>query len=463
MSEASGLEVIVLAAGRGKRMRSKSPKMVHTLAGRPLLQHVLDAVSALAPERVHVVVGHQAEQVQDVVGAEADVNWVQQGEPQGTGHAVGAALPSLARDATALILLGDVPLVSVPTLQACVAAAGPNSVALVTAELDDPAQLGRIVRNEDGSVAAIVEYADATDAQREQKEINSGIMALPAALLGELLVGVSADNAQGEYYLTDIVTLARARHIDVVAVSAPTQQEVAGVNDRAELAELERHYQQRIAQELMEGGVTLADPSRLDVRGNVSAGEDCFIDVNVVLQGRVVMGDSVTIGPGCVISDSELGSGVYVHPNTVVEGAVVAADCNLGPFARIRPGTQLGEGVKIGNFVETKQARLGAGTKASHLAYLGDAELGEDCNVGAGTVTCNYDGVSKHRTSIGDRVFVGTNSTLVAPIGIGDDAYVGAGSTLTSKVGDGDLAIGRARQRNIHGWVRPDRREAKDD
>ncbi len=457
------LEVIVLAAGQGKRMNSKLPKVLHTLAGRPLLAHVLEAAGSLHPHRVHVVVGYGADLVRQALAGSDEINWVHQAEQQGTGHAVSVAMPEVEEDSLVLVLLGDVPMVSVPTLRRCVSAAQQNVISLVTAEVSDPAQLGRVVRGEKGEVRSIVEASDASEAERAIKEINSGIMAVPAAALRELLAGLSADNAQGEYYLTDIVRLGRARQMQVVASVAPTYEEVAGINDRAQLAALERCYQADLARRLMEGGVTLADAARLDIRGEVTTGVDCFVDVNVVFTGHVVLGDDVRIGPGCVITDSEIGSGVCVHAHTVVEGAVVAAGCTLGPFARIRPGTQLGEDVKIGNFVETKKARLGRGTKASHLTYLGDVELGEDCNVGAGTVTCNYDGVSKHQTVIGDRVFVGTNSTLVAPIEIDDDAYLGAGSTITSKVNKGDLAVGRARQRNIQGWVRPDRRKPDND
>ena len=460
------LEVVVLAAGRGTRMNSPLPKVLQNLAGRPLLAHVFEAAACLQPDRVHVVVGYAADQVRDAMAghsAELPVSWVNQATQEGTAHAVSQALPDVDDAANVLVLLGDVPLVEPDTLTACVAVAQAGDIGLVTAELADPAELGRIVRGDAGEIVGIVEYSDASHAQRGIKEINSGILALPAGALKELLAEVSADNAQGEYYLTDIIALGRARQMRVVGVVAPTVEEVSGINDCAQLAELERYQQAKLVDELMRAGVRVADPARLDIRGEVSAGVDCFVDINVVLQGRVVLGDGVSIGPGCVVTDSELGSNVQVDAHTVVEGASVAAHCSLGPFARIRPGTQLGEGVKIGNFVETKKARLGKGTKASHLTYLGDAVLGDDCNVGAGTVTCNYDGVSKHQTTIGDGVFVGTNSTLVAPVEIGDEAYLGAGSTITSKVGKGDLAVGRARQRNIQGWVRPDRRKPSEE
>ena len=465
-AEGRRLDVVVLAAGRGKRMNSDLPKVLHTLAGRPLLEHVLDTAARLRPHMVHVVVGYGADQVREAMAAATQglpVSWVHQANQQGTGHAVSQALPDIADDACVLVLYGDVPLIAADTLEACVAAAHAGDIGVVTAELDDAAELGRIVRNDRGEIVGIVEYRDASTEQRAIREINSGIMALPGKTLKDLLAEVSPDNAQGEYYLTDVISLGREQEIAITGIVAPTAAEVSGVNDCVQLAELERDHQAALAAGLMRAGVTVADPARIDIRGEVAAGVDCFVDVNVVFEGRVVLGDSVSIGPGCVIKDSQLGDGVRVEAHTVMEGAAVSANCTLGPFARIRPGTELGENVKIGNFVETKKARLGNGSKASHLTYLGDAVLGEDCNVGAGTVTCNYDGVSKHPTTIGDGVFVGTNSTLVAPLEIADGAYLGAGSTITSKVEKGDLAVGRARQRNIQGWVRPDRREPSED
>ena len=451
------MEVVVLAAGQGKRMRSALPKVLHPLAGKPLIEHVLNAVTALDPDQVHVVVGHGADAVRQSVAAE--VNWVIQSEQRGTAHAVDQALGNISPAATVLVALGDVPLVTVETLRRCADTAAKGSLTVVTACFDDPAELGRIVRR-GGAIQAIVEYADASPSERAINEINSGILALPAAQLKELMREIEPKNAQGEYYLTDLVALAVQRNIPVEGLLVEDPLEVAGINDRSQLAQLERIFQSRAAELLMHNGVTLADPARIDIRGEVSTGQDCFIDVNVVLEGRVELGSGVEIGPGSVIKDSILGDDVVVNAHTVVEGAVVAARCSLGPFARIRPGTELGEEVKVGNFVETKKAKLGRGTKASHLTYLGDAILGEDCNVGAGTVTCNYDGVDKHQTHIGDNVFVGTNATLVAPLTVGSDAFIAAGSTVTTKVGEGDLAVGRGRQRNIGGWTRPDKRSA---
>ncbi len=454
------LEVVVLAAGQGKRMASRRPKVLHTLAGRPLLRHVLDTVAALAPERVHVVVGHGADAVRGAIAD--DVTWVLQSEQRGTGHAVAQAMPGVAEDAVVLVVYGDVPLVGADTLSACVAAAREGALALVTARLQDPGQLGRIVRGADGAIRRIVEYRDADEAERAIDEINSGILAAPRGLLAPLLDRLSPDNAQGEYYLTDAVAMAVSQGAPVRGLAVADPEEILGINDRSELAALERRCQRRIVHALMAAGVSVADPARVDIRGDVTAGQDCYLDVNVVLEGTVVLGSGVHIGPGCVIRDAHIGDGTRLQAHTVIDGARIGADCELGPFARLRPGTELAERVRIGNFVETKKTRLGPGSKANHLAYLGDATLGEGCNVGAGTITCNYDGIDKHPTVIGDRVFVGTNTTLVAPLTIASDAYVAAGSTVTQNVDAGDLAVGRSRQRNIQGWVRPDRRKDRD-
>ena len=450
------LEVVVLAAGAGTRMRSRLPKVLHPLAGRPLLAHVLDAAASLTPARIHVVVGEGSEQVAACFADRTDISWVVQEPRRGTGDAVAQALPLVAADATVLVLLGDVPLVRPETLAECVRH-GACGVAIITAQLRDPSGFGRIVRD-DGRVVGIIEHRDASPAQKAITEINTGILAAPRGRLAALLASVTADNDQGEFYLTDVVALAAARSIPVAGLPAPVPEEVMGVNDRAQLAHLERHWQRAEAERLMAQGVTVIDPSRLDIRGRVTAGEDCTIDVNVVLEGDVTLGAGVRIGAGCVIRDADIGAGVDVQPLTCIDGARIAAGCRIGPYARLRPGTELGESVHIGNFVETKKARLGVGTKANHLAYLGDAAVGDGCNIGAGAITCNYDGVDKHRTDIGDGVFVGTNATLVAPLAIDDHAYVGAGSTITRKVGAEELAVGRARQRNIPGWTPPAKR-----
>jgi len=454
------LDVVILAAGKGTRMRSQHAKVLHSLAGSSLIEHVMRTAAELKPRSLAVVVGHAAQEVQAHVG-DGPI-WVQQTQQLGTGHAVKLAMEQLPDDGVVLVLYGDVPLVTLDTLQRAIEAAARGGLGVVTAEFSDPAELGRIVRDESDRILGIVEYKDASDEQRAIREINSGIVAAPGARLRKWLERIENDNAQGEYYLTDIVALAVSDGIDVEGVQAGDAQEVTGVNDRAQLAQLERLFQMREAQRLMREGVTIADPERVDIRGQVSVGEDCYLDVNVVLQGAVTLGRGVHVGPGVVISDSEIGDNVAVHPHTVVEGAVVAANCSLGPFARIRAGTKLDDGVKIGNFVETKKAHLGAGTKASHLAYLGDATVGAECNIGAGTITCNYDGVDKHETVIGDNVFVGTNSTLVAPVEVADDAFVAAGSSVTVKVERGDLAVGRAKQRNIKGWKRPGQRGESD-
>ncbi len=459
MKPAPPLEVVVLAAGQGKRMASAIPKVLHPLAGRPLLHHVLDAVAATAPDRVHVVVGHGADAVRSA--SPGDVVWVQQPERRGTGHAVAQALPGVADDAVVLVVYGDVPLIASSTLLDTVAAAREGAIALVTASLEDPAQLGRIVRDGDGRIRSIVEFRDADAGQRSIREVNSGILAAPRSLLAPLLERLSPDNAQGEYYLTDVIAMAVAAGVAVEGLTVADPLEISGVNDRAELAALERVYQRRAVAALMAAGVSVADPARVEIRGRVTAGQDCILDVNVVLEGDVNLGRNVHVGPGAVIVDSHIGDGTRIEPHTVIEGSRVGAGCVLGPFAHLRPGTELADRVKIGNFVETKKSRLGEGTKASHLAYLGDATLGADCNVGAGTITCNYDGIDKHPTVIGDGVFVGTNSTLVAPLEIGAGAYVAAGSTVTTKVPPGELAVGRGRQRNIQGWKRPDQRKPK--
>ena len=452
------LEVIVLAAGAGTRMRSGQPKVLHCLAGQPLLAHVLATAAALRPAKIHVVIGDGAEQVTARFAADERIHWVRQEPRRGTGDAVAQALPAVAPDATVLVLLGDVPLISATTLAACLREAR-ESVALVSTKLADPTGAGaRVLRDDSGRVVGVVEEQDATPLQAAVAEVNSGMMAAPGALLAELLRAVTPNNAQGEYYLTDVVNLAAARGRPVRAVAAASPMEAFGVNDRGQLARLERYWQRRQADALMAEGVTLVDPARLDVRGAVRAGRDCVIDVGVVFEGEVTLGDGVAIGANCVVRDSTLGDGAQVLPMCCIDGARVAAGARIGPFARLRPGTELGEAARVGNFVETKKARLGAGAKANHLAYVGDASVGSGANIGAGAITCNYDGQTKHRTVIGDDAFVGTNATLVAPLTISDGAYVAAGSTITTKVPPAELAIGRARQRNIRGWTPPAKR-----
>ncbi len=450
------LEVVILAAGQGTRMRSSLPKVLHPIAGKPMLSHVTEAARTLSPKAIHVVLRPGSDAIKKALGE--GLNWVEQTEQLGTAHAVAQAMSSVAEDSTVLVLFGDVPLVSTQTIARCAEHAARGALSLVTANLSDPAELGRIVRK-DGRITRIVEFKDASADIRLIREINSGILAAPRALLEKFFANMSNDNAQGEFYLTDIVAHAIADGRTVEGVFAASEIEVTGVNNRAQLAEVERAYQKIQANRLMLSGVTIADPMRLDIRGEVTTGTDVFIDINVVLSGVVQLGDNVHVGPGSVISNSKLGNGVRVEPNTVIDGAIIGARCVLGPFARLRPGTELGEGVRIGNFVETKKTRMGPGSKANHLAYLGDAEIGSESNIGAGTITCNYDGSPiKKKTTIGDRVFVGSNSTLVAPIQIDDDAFVAAGSAVTSRIEAGDLAVARSKQRNIKGWTPPYRR-----
>ena len=456
------VEVIVLAAGHGVRMRSGVPKVLHEVGGKPMLAHVLDAARALAPKALRVVVGAGGEAVRRTFVGQEDIAWVEQSEQLGTGHAALQAMPNVADDAIALILCGDAPLIEATTLARCVEASkGCGGVALITAETANPAGLGRIVRDAAGNLLAIVEERDADAARRRITEVNSGIMAAPATLLRRLLASVADNNAQGEHYLTDVVSLATRAGAPVQGVKAASCEEVAGVNDRAQLAAAERWHQQRLAAQLMREGLTLLDPARFDVRGALRFGGDCSVDVNVVFEGDVALGDGVHIGPNCVIRNATLADGARVEANTVIDGAKIGANASVGPFARLRPGTELGASARIGNFVETKKASLGEGAKASHLAYLGDATVGEGSNIGAGVITCNYDGAAKHETRIGARAFVGTNATLVAPLEVGDDAYVGAGSTITTQVAAGDLAVGRAKQRNIKGWTPPARRKGR--
>ena len=454
------LNVTILAAGKGSRMKSDLPKVLHSIANRPMLHRVIETAGGLDPDNINLVLGHGREQIeQSLVGLTASTQTILQAEQLGTGHAVSLALAQVPDDSITLVLYGDVPLISTSTLQRCVDAAQQSELGVVTANAADPAELGRILRDDRGGIQAIVEYRDATASQRAISEINSGILAAPTGMLRAWLKDLNTDNSQGEYYLTDVIAMAVADQVPVRGVVADDEAEVLGVNDREQLAQAERIFQRRVTQELMRAGVTFADPDRVDIRGSLTCGTDCFIDVNTVFVGDVTLANNVKVGPGCVIEDSVIGQAVTIHPHTLVEGAEVDANCSLGPFARIRPGSNFAAGVKVGNFVETKKVALGAGVKASHLTYLGDASIGADTNIGAGTVTCNYDGVDKHRTAIGNNAFIGTNSTLVAPLEIGNGAFVAAGSTVTSKVEDGTLAVGRARQRTITKWVSPTRRK----
>jgi bifunctional UDP-N-acetylglucosamine pyrophosphorylase/glucosamine-1-phosphate N-acetyltransferase len=447
------LDIVILAAGQGTRMRSALPKVLHPVAGKSMLGHVIDTARALQPRSIQVVIGHGAEQVRKRLAGD-DLDFVIQAEQLGTGHAVAQTLPHLSAERV-LILYGDVPLIEADTLQRLLQKVGPEQLALLTVTLDDPTGYGRIVRDARGEVQAIVEHKDASEAQKAIREGNTGILAVPGSRIGEWLGRLSNSNAQGEYYLTDVIAMAVADGLRVATEQPHDAMEVQGANDRIQLAELERHYQQRAARRLMAQGVTLRDPARFDLRGEVSVGQDVLIDVNVVLEGTVVIEDNVEIGPNCVIKNSTLRRGAIIKANSHLEGAVVGEGADCGPFARLRPGSVLGAKAHVGNFVELKNATLGEGAKAGHLSYLGDAEIGARTNIGAGTITCNYDGANKFKTVMGEDVFIGSNSSLVAPLNLGDGATTGAGSTITEDVPAHTLGLGRGRQRNIEGWQRP--------
>jgi len=455
------LSVVIMAAGKGTRMRSGRPKVLHTLGGTPLLGHVLHTAEFLEPARCIVVTGHGAEAVEAACASDERV-FVRQMPQLGTGHAVQQAVPVLPDDGVTLVLNGDVPLIREATLRALVDACADRNLALLTVDLDNPFGYGRIVRTAEagdadgiGAVQAIVEEKDATPLQRQITEVYTGILAAPTKQLKEWLARLTNQNAQGEYYLTDVVAHAVADGVEVCTASARDETEVLGVNSPAQLADLERRLQRRHADALMEAGVLLADPARFDLRGTLACGMDVEIDVGCVFEGTVTLGDGVRVGPHCVIRDAQIAAGAVIHPFTHIEGAAVGAGSLIGPFARLRPGAALGEEVHIGNFVEVKNSTLANGAKANHLAYLGDATVGERVNYGAGSITANYDGANKHRTTIGADVHVGSNCVLVAPVTIGDGATIGGGSTITKTVAAGALAIGRARQVAFENWARP--------
>ena len=449
--------VVILAAGQGKRMKSDLPKVLQPLAGRPLLGHVVSRAQALQPSSLHVVYGHGGNAVRAAFAKEK-VQWALQAEQLGTGHAVMQAMPNVADDELVLVLYGDVPLIRQATLEQLIATAGPKSMGLLTVMLADPAGYGRIVRDARGAVQKIVEQKDASKAQLKIREGNSGIMAVPAKLLRKWLGKLKNANSQGEYYLTDIIAMAVKDKIKVVSVVAPTLAEVLGVNDKVQLAELEALHRAARARELMIAGATLADPARLDIRGDVTVGRDVFIDANVLIEGNVTLGDRVKIGPNCVLRDVSIGAGSVVHANSVLEQSELGSGCLIGPFARVRPGSKLGNDVHVGNFVELKKTEIADGSKANHLTYLGDAVIGKNVNVGAGTITCNYDGANKSTTTIEDGAFIGSGNMLVAPVRIGKGATTGAGSTITKDAPDGQLTLTRARQSTIEGWKRPEKK-----
>ena len=448
------LSIVVLAAGAGKRMKSDLAKVLQPLAGRPMLQHVISAARALEPAAIYVVYGHLGEQVRAALGDEP-ITWVHQAEQLGTGHAVMQAASLIPDAHQVLILYGDVPLVRPATLASLVAAASAKSMGLLTVRLPDPSGYGRIVRDAAGRVRQIVEEKDAAARVRAIDEVNTGLMAVPARRLKRWLGKLENRNAQREYYLTDIVAMAVADKVRVNPLLADSVAEVLGVNDKLQLAQVEAEYRARRARELLEAGVTLADPARLDVRGEVTVGRDVSIDINVILEGRVLLGDRVRIGAQCVVRNSEIGSDTEIFASCVIDGAVVGPNCHVGPFGRLRPGARLASDVHVGNFVEIKNSAVGVGSKANHLAYVGDATVGAGVNIGAGTIVANYDGANKHRTLIGDDVNIGSNSVLVAPIEVGSGATVGAGSTVVHSVPAGQLTVARARQRTVEHWRRP--------
>jgi bifunctional UDP-N-acetylglucosamine pyrophosphorylase/glucosamine-1-phosphate N-acetyltransferase len=452
----AGLSVVILAAGQGKRMRSRLPKVLHHLAGRPLITHVIATARALKPARICVVYGHGGEQVPQALQA-SDLAFVKQQPQLGTGHALAKALPHLGSSGLTLVLYGDVPLIGEETLAAMIAGGG-DRLTLLTAELDDPAGYGRIVRNRRGSITAIVEEKDASAEQRKIREINTGIMALPTAHLRDWMPKLSNRNAQREYYLTDVVALALGDRVAVANVKARAGWEILGVNSKQQLAQLERTYQWQHATRLMDAGVTLADPMRLDVRGSLTCGADVRIDVNCVFEGEVKLADHVDIGANCVLRNTEIGPGTRVEPFTHIDAATVGANCRIGPYARLRPGARLAEEVHIGNFVEVKEAEIGARSKANHLAYVGDATVGCDVNIGAGTITCNYDGARKHRTVIEDDVQIGSDVQLVAPVTVGKGATIGAGTTVWKSAPAGELTVNEKTQVTKPGWKRPQKK-----
>ena len=448
------VDVVILAAGQGSRMKSALPKVLHSVGGKAMVQHVIDNASSLEDAAIHVVIGHGAEKVRETLATQP-VQFALQEQQLGTGHAVAQAMPNVSADSTVLVLYGDVPLTSAATMQELVGIAESGDFGLLTVDLQDPTGYGRIVRDDANNVIAIVEHKDASDAQREIREVNTGILAVSASKLNDWLPQLSSENVQGEYYLTDIIAMAASQGLAIKAIQPNTEQEVQGVNNRVQLAELERWHQLRNAEQLMLNGATLADPARVDVRGSITQGNDIWIDVNVVLEGDVYIGNNVCIESNCVIRNSRIGDGTVIKANSHLEDAVVAENCDVGPYARLRPGTELANKAKVGNFVETKKALIGEGSKVNHLTYVGDAKLGKNVNVGAGTITCNYDGVNKSLTEIGDGAFIGSNSSLVAPVSVGAGATVGAGSTITKAVDDDQLAVARGKQMNLSNWQRP--------
>lgn len=445
--------VVILAAGKGTRMKSTLPKVLHPIGAKPMVQRIIDTVNQLGANSVNIIYGHGGEQLKEAL-QHNELNWCLQAQQLGTGHAVQQAVPNIKDDEDVLILVGDAPLIKKSTLEQLLGVKQRADLALLTVNLSDPSGMGRIIR-EGEQVKAIVEHKDATEQQRKITEINTGMMIMAGNDLKRWLANLNSDNAQGEFYLTDVIAMA-AQEGKVIKAAQPTSAvEVEGINNRKQLAAIERAFQLEQAEKLMMRGVSLLDPARFDLRGELSVGEDISIDVNVIIEGNVSIGSNVKIGANCILIDCEIAAGATIEANSIVQQAVVGENCTVGPFARLRPGSVMHEGAKVGNFVEMKKTILGKGSKASHLTYLGDTEVGQGVNIGAGTITCNYDGVNKAKTMIGDGAFIGSNSALVAPVTIGKMATVGAGSVVTKTVADDELAISRAKQRNVSGWQRP--------
>ena len=447
------LSVIILAAGQGTRMKSSLPKVMHRIAGIPMLEHVYRRSLDLGADDIHIVYGHGGEHLHEYC-SDFKVDWVLQQAQLGTAHAVQQASPKINTDSIALVLYGDVPLIKSETLKALISKVSANNIALLTVDLDEPTGYGRIVRDGD-KVTSIVEHKDASEEQKLIKEVNTGILALRAGYLNECLGKIDNNNSQGEYYLTDIIALAVADGNEVFTVQPESSYEVEGVNDRKQLARLERIHQQERVEQIMLQGVSVADPARVDIRGDVEIGNDSFIDINVIFEGDVKIGCNVTIGAGSVITNSKIADGCTIKPYSVMENAVMEEAAEVGPFARLRPGAHLMKNSRVGNFVEIKNTELGEGSKAGHLSYLGDSEIGRDVNIGAGTITCNYDGANKHKTVIKDGAFIGSNAQLVAPVTVGKNATIGAGSTITKDTDDDSLTLSRSVQKSIKGWQRP--------
>ncbi|HGO5822687.1 TPA: bifunctional UDP-N-acetylglucosamine diphosphorylase/glucosamine-1-phosphate N-acetyltransferase GlmU [Mannheimia haemolytica] len=447
------LSAVILAAGKGTRMYSDLPKVLHPVAGKPMVKHVIDTAKQLDAQQIHLIYGHGADLLKARL-SEEPVNWVFQAEQLGTGHAMQQAAPFFADEENIVMLYGDAPLITKATLERLIAAKPENGIALLTVELENPTGYGRIIR-ENGSVVAIVEQKDANETQLKVKEVNTGVMVASGASFKKWLKNLNNNNAQGEYYITDVIAMANQEGFKVQAVQATEFMEVEGANNRLQLAALERFYQKREAEKLLLAGVTIIDPSRFDLRGTVTHGKDVHIDVNVILEGAIKLGNNVKIGAGCVLKNCEIGDNVEIKPYSVLEDSIVGAKSAIGPFSRLRPGAELAEETHIGNFVEIKKATIGKGSKVNHLTYVGDAEIGKECNIGAGVITCNYDGANKFKTIIGDNVFVGSDSQLIAPVTIASGSTIGAGATVTKDVAENELVISRVPQRHIQGWQRP--------